>query len=99
MCVSCANRARVSRYQELMAKAKARAQERRESIESAKAAARVAARVAAMVAAKDAPAKPRKKPFIEREGPIRVRQSAILQDGVISAAIAWPRPGRREGGQ
>ena len=99
LCVSCANRARVSRYQELMAKAKARAQERRESIESAKAAARVAARVAAMVAAKDAPAKPRKKPFIEREGPIRVRQSAILQDGVISAAIAWPRPGRREGGQ
>lgn len=97
LCVSCANRARVARYQELMAQAKARAKERRESIESAKAAARVAARVAAMVASKDAPAKPRVKPFIEREGPIRVRQSAVLQEGVISAALAWPRPGRREG--
>ena len=97
LCVSCANRARVARYQELMAQAKARGKERRESIESAKAAARVAARVAAMVASKDAPAKPRVKPFIEREGPIKVRQSAVLQEGVISAALAWPRPGRREG--
>lgn len=100
LCVACANRARVARYQELMAQAKARAKERGETREAA----RLAAMAAARVAAKEnrpirpiPPTKPKVKPFIEREGPIKVRQSAVLQEGVISAALAWPRPGRREG--
>lgn len=98
LCVSCANRARVARYQELMAQAKARAKERGETREAARLAAIAAAKVAARVTAKEIrPIHPKEKPFIEREGPIKVRQSAVLQEGVISAALAWPRPGRREG--
>lgn len=37
--------------------------------------------------------KSRPVPFVRQEGPIRVRGSARLDEGVMSAAVAWPRPG------